>query len=701
MYETLFHLDFSQVYTNYGKITGWVDGLFLSENFDKIAQWSVNWSDLKFGRFSLGANAGDGYLQFTNLESRFTNTFHPYLYYRGANLDFGAPNWEVSVWGGKKAQLSGLLGSTYELTDQRLFGFISKYRLKEKLLLGMGFIHTENEKDDTGELITEKNDVFLMDSQYDATPWLSVLGEIRGSSYLEPGETDRKKGSFLRFGPIIRTEKLNLEANYRYVGTGYRFVSKDTQTEEDEKGIFSTFRYRVSKSFSIFGTFDRFQDNAENDPQKRTVHTFEMFSGFSFFPDSLPSITARFETTNSKSEKDIPDALNLRRTGIYTQISKRITNFYPYYRLMWSKTDDRIFPERDSSSLTQYFGFRRSFQRSSSMWIEGVMNHQWNSLRQLTMRKISLRTGFRLYLSPRFTFNSEAFYHRFKTEKITESIELYLGLNCNLPWEMMLSLDFKSNLPLTKERKDSTYWITIKLTKKFKWGAPVRVLGRVPGEAVVGVGNIEGFIFEDSNQNMILDAQDKGISGIRVSLEDQSFTFSDKNGKYKFSNVAEGRHKVTIEHRKIPAQFYIISPQQMDIFVMSRKTHPANFIFVQGSHLSGTLFDDANRNGKFDAEEKGLPNILILLKPLKMKAREAERYLQDMVLNTYTDSKGNYIFDNIFPGEYEISIDKESLPEGSTIKSPHPVKIFLQPGQKIENKDFSVLPKPIRIRRMN
>jgi hypothetical protein len=699
VYETLFHLDFSQVYTNYGKITGWVDGLFLSEYFDKIARWFLNWSDLKLGTFSFKANAGDDFFQFTNLESRFINTFHPYLYYRGANLSFSTSRWEMSVWGGKKAQLSGLLGSTYELTDQPLFGFRSKYRFKEKFLLGMGFIHTENETDDTGKCMTERNDIFLMDSQFDPTPWLSVLGEIRGSFSLQPEETSRKKGSFLRLGPIIRTEKLNLEANYRYVGTDYRFLSRDTQIEEDEKGIFSTFRYRISKSFSIFGTIDRFQDNVANDPQKNTVHTFQVFSGFSLFPESFPSITTRFETTNRKSKKDFPDAFDHRTTGIYAQISKRITNFYPYFRLIWNKTNDRIFPERDFTSLTQYLGFRRPLRRTSSLWIEGVMKHQWNSVRQLTMRTASLRAGIRLHLSPRFTFNSEAFYNRLKTEKTTESIELYLGLNCHLPWEMMLNLDFKSNLPLTKERKDSTYWITIKLTKGFKWGAPVRILGKIPGEAVRGVGNIEGFIFADTNQNMILDAQDKGIAGIRVKLEDHSFISSDENGKYRFSNVAEGRHTVTIEHRKIPAQFYMISPIQMEVLVMSRKTHEADFILVQGSHLSGKVFDDANRNGKFDTEEKGLPNILILLKPLETKAEWAARYLQDMVLNTYTDSEGNYVFDNIFPAVYEIHVDEESLPEGRTIKAQHPEKIILQPGQKIENKDFSVVPKPIRIRR--
>lgn len=699
MYETLFHLDFSQAYTNYGKISGWVDGLFLSEHFDKIARWFINWSDLKFGRFSLKANVGDGSLQFTNLESRFTNTFHPYLYYRGAHLDFRTPHWEVSIWGGKKAQLGGLLGSTYELTDQGLFGFTSKYQFKEKFLLGMGFIHTENEKDDKGKLVAEKNDIFLIDSQFDATPWLSVLGEIRGSFSLKPEEKSRKKGSFLRFGPIIRTDKFNLEANYRYVGTGYHFVSQDTQIEEDEKGIFSTFRYRISKSFSIFGTVDRFQDNVEDDPYRNTVHTFQVFSGFSLFPNSLPSMTTRFETTNRKSKKDFPDALDYKTTGIYTQISKRFTNFYPYFRLIWRKTNDRIFPERGSSSLTQYLGLRRPFRRTSSLWIEGIVKHHWNSLRQLTMRTISLRTGLRLHLSPRFTFNSEAFYNRLTTKKTTESIEFYLGLGCCLPWEMMLNLDFKTNLSLTKERKDSTCWITIKLTKRFEWGAPVRILGKIPGETVLGIGAIEGYIFADTNQNMILDAQDKGIPGIRVSLEDQSFISSDENGKYRFSNVAEGRHIVTIEHRKIPAHFYIISPKQMEITVISRKTQKADFIFVQGSHLSGKIFDDADRNGKFDTEEKGLPNILILLKPLETKANEASRYLQGMVLNTYTDSKGNYVFDNIFPGEYEILIDEKSLPEGRIMKAQHPEKIILQPGQKIENKDFSVVPKPIRIRR--
>lgn len=695
VYETLLHFDLSQTITNYGNFTAWFDGMSSNERV-KVARWSLSWSDFKYKQFNIKANLGDGYFQFTNLESRFINTFHPYLYYRGASLSLSSNRYDVSLWGGKVAQLSGLLGSTYELSDQKIFGMSSRYRVPDKCIVGMGLVHTTDEKDTAGELYTKRNDIFLLDSEYNLNTWFKLLGEFRRSHFLEPESPKRKSGSLLRIGPQIKNDRVDFEANYRYIGPQFRSVNQATQIEKDEKGFFSTLRYKLSDSFSLFGTVDRYRDNVEDDPQRNKVDTTQILSGASFFPDRFPDITARFEVSGIRSANDSLEEVERKGRSLYLQISQRYGEFFPYFRYFWQKSEDKIVERNGFSSCISYLGCRYAFHKASTIWVEWELNRRFDHLNEEMARNIVLRSGLRYYVSPKFTLNSEAFLRRYGVEKTGNRLELYLGINYDLPYNMALRADFRSNMPLEGERKDSTWWFTVKLSRRFQWGVPPRILGRVSGEEVLGIGQIEGFVFDDRDQNRILGPGDRGLEGVKVVLEDGSSAVTDASGRYRFSYVAEGRHRLTIDEKRIPAQFYIVSPPRTDIRVEARRTYKANFILVSGASLSGTLIDDANRNGQFDPDEKGLSDILILLKPLETESVEP-RITQIMVFNTYTDSEGNYLFDNIYPGIYELSINQESLATGAKVVPPHPVKIGLQPGQK-RKQDFLISPRPIIIR---
>lgn len=699
-YETVFHLDLTQYVTNYGNFTLWVDGLS-SHQGNQVAQWQLYWSDLKLGKFELNARAGDGYVKFTNLESRFINMYHPYLYYRGGSLNISSGSMETTLWGGKSAHLSGLLGSTYEIKDQVLWGVKTKYQRNQKFLVGAGLIHTERGKEDAekADIFTQRNNIFLLDSEINVYSWFKLLGEYKRSVYVEKGRTKKKGDSFYRFGPLIATDKLKLEANYRYIGSNYRFVSPATQIEEDEKGIFSSLRYRLAPALTIFGSVDRFQNNVQDDPEKNTFRTFQVFTGFSLFSESFPNITARVFTRDRKSIHDSSEPLHTHDFGVYTQISERIGSFSPYLRFQWQKSKDEFFPENNSFSTTSYAGCRYSMRNGSTFWVEGKLDTQSFSLREEYTTRMRMRTGMRYNFSPKLSLYSEAFYERSGFREQAGNIELYLGLNYDLPWGLGLRADFRTRQSLGQKYPGSTYWFTVKLNKKFQWEAASRILGKVPGEEVKGVGSIQGFVFEDKNQNNILDNKDEGIGEIKLALEDGTTTQTDAQGKYRFSKVAEGLHRVKIIMRKIPASFYILTPSEYDVQVKTRKTHQVNFILVSGSTLEGKVFSDENRNGKIDPEEKGIPDLLILLKPVdKEESPKREEYLNDLILNTYTDAEGKYIFENILPGKYELSIHRETIPEGATVVEPHPVKINLESGQKLENQNFLIKPREIIIK---
>jgi len=699
-YETIFHFDLTQSITNYGNLTLWVDEL-TSPQGNQLAHWQVNWSDLKWGKFDLNISAGDGTIRFTNLESRFINMYHPYLYYRGGQLRISSGSIETTLWGGKLAHLSGLLGTTYEIKDQSLWGFKTKYQKNQNFLLGAGLIHTESPEEDKEdeELFPKKNNIFLLDSEWNIINGLKLLGEYKRSLYIEKDSPQEKGGSFYRLGPLIRTKKLELEANYRYVGTHYRFVSSATQIEEDEKGLFSSLRYKLGSSLTLFGSVDQFRNNLEEDPNKNTLQTFRVFSGFSFFSESFPSITAHFFTTERKSIHDSPDPLHAHDLGVYTQVSENIGRFSPYLRFQWKKSQDKLLEEKNSFLTTSYAGCRYSLRNGSTLWMEGKWENQFLSFQEERNQRLIIRTGMRYNFSPQLNLYSEAYYERSRFRTLRENIELYLGVNYDLPWGLGLRVDFRTRNPLNQDHAGSSHWFTVKLNKRFQWGAPSKILGKIPGQEVTGVGAIQGFVFEDKNQNNLLDPEDERIQGITLSLEEGTTTETDDQGKYKFSKVAEGHHRVKLGIKKIPAYYYILTPSEHEVQVKARKTHQTDFILVSGATLEGKVFSDENRNKKIDPEEKGIPDLLILLKPVDKKgSQKREEYLDQLILNTYTDSEGKYIFDNILPGKYELSIHKESIPKGAAVVEPHPVEINLKSGQKLSDQNILIKPREIIIK---
>jgi protocatechuate 3,4-dioxygenase beta subunit len=66
-----------------------------------------------------------------------------------------------------------------------------------------------------------------------------------------------------------------------------------------------------------------------------------------------------------------------------------------------------------------------------------------------------------------------------------------------------------------------------------------------------------------------------------------------------------------------------------------------------------------------------------------------------LILNTYTDAEGNFRFVNILPGDYELTVDPATLPQGSAVTVPLPLKFILQPGQSEAAPVFLIAPRPV------
>ncbi|MFZ8294637.1 SdrD B-like domain-containing protein, partial [Staphylococcus aureus] len=61
--------------------------------------------------------------------------------------------------------------------------------------------------------------------------------------------------------------------------------------------------------------------------------------------------------------------------------------------------------------------------------------------------------------------------------------------------------------------------------------------------------NLGDYVWEDTNKNGVQDKDEKGISGVTVTLKDENdkvlkTVTTDENGKYRFDNLDSGKYKV-------------------------------------------------------------------------------------------------------------------------------------------------------------
>ncbi len=162
--------------------------------------------------------------------------------------------------------------------------------------------------------------------------------------------------------------------------------------------------------------------------------------------------------------------------------------------------------------------------------------------------------------------------------------------------------------------------------------------------------SILGTKFNDSNGNGIKDTGEEGLAGWSIRLVrsdgyDTATTGSD--GSYKFSDLKPGNYKINEVQQKgwnqtFPATGgYDISLKDKDVSGQDF----GNWAGIDEPHiLSGVVFNDKNGDGQENGNESGVEGWTVkLTKP------------DGTTETATTESDGSYKFENIKPGDYQLS----------------------------------------------
>ena len=183
-------------------------------------------------------------------------------------------------------------------------------------------------------------------------------------------------------------------------------------------------------------------------------------------------------------------------------------------------------------------------------------------------------------------------------------------------------------------------------------------------------------VFLDANQDGIQGLSEEGVPGVTVLLEqlDANGTYqplaqtvSDEMGAYTFSNLEAGEYIVKFV---LPVGYNASPPNQgaddggdsdgvMNADGIEAVTEPilletgdSNTSIDQGiyqaAELGDRVFVDSNQDGVQDAGETGLPGVVVVLYQVNEDG-SINQAGQDT-----TDSNGNYLFEDLVPGDYQL-----------------------------------------------
>ena len=183
-------------------------------------------------------------------------------------------------------------------------------------------------------------------------------------------------------------------------------------------------------------------------------------------------------------------------------------------------------------------------------------------------------------------------------------------------------------------------------------------------------GSIGNRVFEDLNQNGLQDVGEPGVAGVPVKLLDENglviaTTTTGSTGYYNFFNLGAGMYQVMFT---IPTD-YTISPQDIgtndyadsDIDA-NGMTAPVTLGISQAIHtedagiyladpangsIGDTVFEDLDKDGIQDANEPGIDGVTVKL----LDENGAT------LATTTTSNGGQYLFDNLPAGTYQVMIN--------------------------------------------
>ncbi|HEV7521449.1 MAG TPA: SdrD B-like domain-containing protein [Candidatus Angelobacter sp.] len=255
-----------------------------------------------------------------------------------------------------------------------------------------------------------------------------------------------------------------------------------------------------------------------------------------------------------------------------------------------------------------------------------------------------LRMG-KLILNPNFAFARGS-------DGKTDSWTPFVGYS--LAYQVRPSLDFTSGLTnvwvlgSTANTVQRTTLMYFGFTKRFS-AMPGALIGSlIPARRAGRI--VEGRVFRDNNVNGTFNFGEQGLVGLRVRLDDGEVAETDERGHYKFTDVSQGEHTVSLALTQFSEPVRMTTKNQASVDLIRQRIAMVNFGVVDFARVTGSVFNDLSLDGKRSPDAKGLAGVHLTLDDGKTRR------------TIVAQDTGEFEIDDVAPGEYRISVDASTLP---------------------------------------
>ncbi len=194
------------------------------------------------------------------------------------------------------------------------------------------------------------------------------------------------------------------------------------------------------------------------------------------------------------------------------------------------------------------------------------------------------------------------------------------------------------------------------------------------GQALLGVdfcfgtnGTIGDTVFCDLNGDGMQENGEPGLEGVKVTLTGNGMTqteFTNSTGTYLFTGLPPGTYTVTVDPTTAPPGCNIILQNcPLTIIVplaLGQMYNQADFCFGPAGSIGDTVFCDLNRDGIQEPGEPGLQGVKVTL--------TGDNGVTETAV---TDANGNYLFSDLGPANYTVTVDPTTAPPGCNVILPN------------------------------
>jgi len=172
----------------------------------------------------------------------------------------------------------------------------------------------------------------------------------------------------------------------------------------------------------------------------------------------------------------------------------------------------------------------------------------------------------------------------------------------------------------------------------------------VPNNDDKNANIVSGVVFRDDNNNGVQDMGEPGISDLLVTLG-FSKTYTDRHGVFVFSGLNAGLYSLELPEKTLPIEYALVDGS-WNISLDANTRYWLEIPLTFWGTLSGYVYIDMNNNNIFDEGDQSLSGVHVLVNGAPS--------------GVYTDAQGYYYIEGLSIGEYRLSLDNDTLPEGVT-----------------------------------